>query len=94
VFNFRDLEKYLFGCDHAAPVTPSDTGGLSLGGGVTAPPACRRLWVGGAGTVKIDTQGGESGVVIQGVAAGTFLDVHATRVYATGTSATLIVALW
>jgi len=93
VLSQRDAEKYLFGCDHAAAVTPSDAGGLNLGG-VPAPSACRRLYVGGAGSVKIDTQGGETAVVFAAVAAGTFLDVHATRVYATGTTATAIVALW
>ena len=81
----EDMRKYLPGCDHAAAVTPTDTGGLNLGG-VTPPQACRRLWLGAAGNVKVDTQGGESGVTFTAVAAG-FLDVHATRVYATGTTA-------
>jgi hypothetical protein len=93
MLSYKDAEKYLFGCDHFATLTPQDAGGLNLGS-VTAPKATRRLYVGGAGAVKIDTQGGETAVVFSAVPAGTFLDLHATRVYATGTTAANILALW
>jgi len=53
----------------------------------------RRLYVGGTGNVKIDTTGGESGVTFNTVPVG-FLDVHPAKVYKTGTTATLLVALW
>jgi len=87
-----DFDRWLFGSDHSAALTPSDTGGLNLGS-VAAPPACRRLYIGGSGNVKIDTLGGETGVIFVAVPVG-MLDVHATRVYAAGTTATQIVALW
>jgi hypothetical protein len=47
------------------------------------------LWVGGAGTVKVTTVGGQD-VTISGVAAGTLLPIRVTRVWENGTSATLI----
>lgn len=68
---------------HAAAVTPSDTTDLSF--------ATKRIWVGGTGAVKVNTVGGET-VTYTGVPAGAYLNVRATRVYATGTTATNIVA--
>jgi len=50
------------------------------------------LWVGGAGNVKVDLSSGTT-VTITAVSAGTELKIQATRVYATGTTATSIVAL-
>ena len=68
---------------HAAAVTLSDTVDLAF--------ASKRLWVGTAGNVKINTVGGET-VTYNSVPAGTYLQVRATRVYATGTTATVVVA--
>lgn len=51
------------------------------------------LMVGGGGTVKIDTLGGQSGVTFTAV-AGYAYRIRATRVYATGTTATGIVSLY
>lgn len=70
---------------NAVAVTPSDTADLAI--------ASKRLWVGGAGNVKVNTVGGST-VVYTAVPAGTYLLVRATRVYATpgGTAATNIVA--
>lgn len=70
---------------HAVAVTPSDSTALTT--------AARALWVGGAGAVKVDTVGGETGVTLSGVAAGTLVALGVTKVYATGTTATLVVAL-
>ena len=69
----------------ATPVTPSDT--VDISGG-----ACRALYVGGAGDVTA-VCGGEA-VLFTGVQAGTVLPVNCTRVNATGTTATNIVALY
>lgn len=66
-------------------VTPHDTNDLAA--------ACRGLWIGGAGTITVDVEGVGEEILISGVPAGTLLPICATRVYATGTSATLIVAL-
>lgn len=78
-----------FGGDMLSPsgdgvaVTPSDTVDLA-----TLP---RRLWIGGAGNIKINTGAGNP-LTYTGVPAGTYLNVRASRVWATGTTATNIVA--
>jgi hypothetical protein len=64
-------------------VTPHDTNALAA--------TCDALWVGGAGTITVLTEGG-SEETTSGVAAGTLLPVRATHVRLTGTSATLIQA--
>lgn len=69
---------------NAYAVTPSDSTDL-------AAPA-RALYVGGSGNVKINDSG-NGAVTFVGVAAGSILPVMARRVYATGTTATNIVAL-
>jgi hypothetical protein len=69
---------------NAAAVTPSDTNNLS--------PAAWSLLIGTGGTLKVDTLGGQTGVALT-VPAGLF-PLMVTRVYATGTAATGIVALW
>lgn len=71
--------------DHAAAITPSDAAALS--------PPSGRLFVGGAGNLKVDTIGGET-VTFTGVVAGSLIPVRAIKVYATGTTATNIAALW
>ena len=68
---------------NAAAVTASDT--------VDLPIASKRLWVGGAGNVKVNTVGGGT-VTYTSVPAGAYLSVRASRVYATGTTATNIIA--
>lgn len=75
----------------AAAVTPSDTVNIpAITGGSNN--GCV-LYVGGAGNLKVLTIGGDE-VVFNGVSAGSFFPVHVLRVFATGTTATNIVALW
>ena len=75
----------------AAAVTPSDTINIpSITGGTNN--GCV-LYVGGYGDVKVDTIGGDT-VTFVGVNGGTFFPVQVLRVYATGTTATNIIALW
>lgn len=71
--------------NHAAAVTPSDSTDLTN--------AAAALWVGGAGAVAVITAGGET-VTFSAVAAGTLLPVACSRVKSTGTTATLVVALY
>lgn len=52
----------------------------------------RALYVGGAGNVSVVMAGGQT-VTFSGVAAGTLLPIRVTRVRATDTTATLILAL-
>lgn len=70
--------------EDAIAVTPSDTN--TIGG-------CRGLWVGGAGNLTLDFPG-HTGIVISAVPAGTLLPIAPLRVKSTGTTATLIVALY
>ena len=67
----------------AVEITPHDTNDL------TDPVSA--LYIGGAGTVKVDTPDGT--VTFNGALAGHIIPVCCTRVYATGTSATNIVGL-
>jgi hypothetical protein len=68
-----------------ADVAPSDTADLS--------PMARALYIGGAGAVKVDTIDGST-LTFAGLSAGSILPVSVARVYATGTDATLIIALY
>ena len=51
------------------------------------------LYVGGAGDVELITAGGDD-LIFTGVPAGSFMPVQVTRVKATSTTATGIIALW
>ena len=51
------------------------------------------LYVGGAGTLKVKTVCGDE-VTFVGITAGSFIPVQVLQVFATGTSATNIIALW
>lgn len=70
---------------NAAAVTPSDSGSLAF--------TSRALFIGGAGTIAVDLAGTGTNVSFT-VGAGQVLAIQASRVYATGTTATGIVALW
>lgn len=69
----------------AAAVTPSDSAQISR--------VARALYVGGSGDVKLVTEEGNT-VTFQDIVAGSILPVKATKVFATGTTATNIVALF
>lgn len=71
--------------DHALAVVPSDTVNLS------AP--CLGIYVGGAGNVSIVTLDGNT-VVFTAPPVGSVIPCRASRVNATLTTATLLVALW
>lgn len=76
----------------AVAVTPSDTGNIPSG-------TCRALYIGGpAGgqyaDVVVMPAGYSASVTFKNVPVGSILPVNATRVLATGTTATFIVALY
>jgi hypothetical protein len=54
----------------------------------------RALYIGAAGNLTVDMADGGSSVLFVGVQGGTLLPLQVTRIYATGTSATSIVALY
>jgi hypothetical protein len=64
-------------------VTPSDSATI---------PTTRALYIGGSGSVVVDDIVGT--VTYTGLSAGTILPIQVTRVRATGTTATSIVALY
>jgi len=78
----------------AAAVVPSDTvnipnpsspDGIANNGNV--------LYIGTAGTLKVRTAGGDD-ITFVTVNAGSFLPIQVVRVFATGTTASNIIALW
>ena len=87
--SYQKLQAY-----RAAAVTPSNTvdiPSVSTQDG-TGNNGCV-LYVGGDGDVRVTTAGGDT-VTFVGLSAGTFVPVQVIRVWATGTNATDIVALW
>ena len=68
----------------AAVVTPSDSGAISDTFGI---------YVGGPGNLKVDMVDGGT-VTFVGVVAGTILPIQVRRVYATGTTASNLIALY
>lgn len=81
----KDASGYDAPASNAFAVTPADGSNLTH--------AVRALFVGGAGDVKVDTLGGDT-VTFTGVLAGSILPVRILKVYATGTTATNIVAVY
>ena len=70
---------------HAAAVTPSDTLDLT---NVT-----RGIFVGGLGSIALVTEGGETATLVSPT-MGAVLRISASRIKATGTTASNLVALW
>jgi hypothetical protein len=68
----------------ARAVTTSDTTNIA---------PTRGLYIGGAGNVVVDMAYGTT-ITFVAVQGGTILPIQVTRIYATGTSATSIVALY
>ena len=77
---------YTASAGSAEAVTPDD--------GVDLPKGCRALYVGGAGNLVVIFDKDTSSVTLTGVTAGSVLPVRIKRVLATGTTATVIVALY
>lgn len=73
------------GAANAGAVTTSDTASL--------PTPTSGLYIGGAGDVAVVMKGGAS-VTFKAVPVGTVLKISVTKVMATGTTATNIVALY
>jgi len=70
---------------HAVVVTPSDSADLTN--------VATRLYVGGTGNVNVIMAGGET-CLFSAVPVGTILPIRVSRVLATLTTATLVVAMW
>ena len=75
----------------AASVTPSDTANIpSVSGGTNN--GCV-LYIGSAGNLRVQTVGGDD-VTFNNINTGAFIPVQIVKVYATGTTASNILALW
>ncbi len=72
--------------DEAAAVTPSDTVDLAV--------HTRGLYIGGAGDLSVEMAKTGTAVIHTGVPQGSVLPLRVSRVNATGTTATHIVAWW
>lgn len=73
------------GYSRAVAITPSDATNFTDG-------ACHAIYVGGAGAVVAIVNG--TAITFSGAAAGSVIEIRATRVNATGTVATGLVALY
>ena len=86
--------------EFAKAITTSDTDDIDFGGNTTT--STRGLWVGSGGDVSVEMVGkdGRGGgledptVVFPAVPTGTLLPIRVTRVNATGTAASSLVAIW
>lgn len=88
------MPQYLDQALNAQSVTPSDTTDLSLSGGNFNNTASGALpFIGTAGNIKVTMLGGQT-VTFLNIADGTFLPIQVTRIWATGTTATDILALF
>lgn len=67
-------------------ITPSDSTDLPSG-------PCRGVYVTGAGNVNVNLAGGGT-AVLTGLSAGQIVDINATRILATSTTATGVYALY
>lgn len=67
-----------------AAITPNDSADL--------PRTCKAIWVGGTGAIKVTTVDGDT-LTFAAVPVG-FFPVKAKRVFATGTAATSLIAVW
>lgn len=70
----------------AQAVTPNDSADLAN--------VSRALYIGGAGDLYVDMRDTGTNVALLGATAGSILPIRASRVYATGTTASSIVALY
>jgi hypothetical protein len=71
---------------NAAAITPSDTTDLTQ--------FTRFLYVGGTGDITVNMAGSGATVLFKAVPVGVVLPIRVSRVLATGTTATNVVALW
>ena len=55
--------------------------------------ATRGIYVGGGGDLRVDMQDSGTAITFAGLAAGSILPIRASRVYATGTTATGLIGL-
>lgn len=75
-----------FQASNAAAITPND--------GANLPNTARGIFIGGDGNITVDMLDIGTNITFVGVQGGTFLPLMITKVYATGTTATSLIALY
>lgn len=88
---FVDTYERVYGACGGAAVTPSDTLSITPNGSGPA-TVYRALWVGGGGNIAVFFADGST-ATLTGAVTGSVIPVCFTRVNATNTTATLLVAL-
>jgi hypothetical protein len=73
------------GAANAAAVSPSDSAALAQ--------VTRAIYVGVSGDIKVDMAGAGAGILLKAVPVG-MLFIQVAKIYATGTNATNLVALY
>lgn len=76
---------------HAVVITKSDT--VKIVDGNSVPIVTRSIYVGGTGNITCIMDKGQT-VLFSSIPAGTILPIAASQVMSTGTTATLMVALY
>jgi len=71
--------------ENAAVIAPNDDNDL--------PVVTRAMLIGGAGDIRVTMVGGQT-LTIEGLNSGQLLPIRATKVFATGTTATKLTGLW
>lgn len=79
----QSVEDY--GYNRAAAITPDDNNDLTF--------VTRAIYVGGGNDLAVILASGDT-VTFKAVPTGTILPIRAARVKSTGTTATLLLALW
>ena len=79
------MARQVFIGTRAEAIVPNDDAGL--------PHPYAAVYVGGSGNVKVTTEDGDTVTFVAAV-AGTTLPVGVVKVFATGTDATYLVAIW
>ena len=69
---------------NAQVITPSDTANLGQ---------YSQIYCGGDGNIRVTTEGGQT-LTFAGVKVGDILPVSVTKVFDTGTTADVVIALW
>lgn len=82
----KHLQQSTDSPDNAVVVTPNDNTDLAV--------VTRAIYVGTTGDVTVDMFGTGSNLTFKNVPAGTWFAIQVTRIYATDTTATDIVAGW
>tara|TARA_R110000796_G_scaffold95079_2_gene200104 strand:+ start:2271 stop:2558 length:288 start_codon:yes stop_codon:yes gene_type:complete len=93
----KAFDNNIFSATEAREDPASDTlfvNGDTIAGHTDQAHVCRAIYVGGTGDLKVTMAQGSGTVVFHGVVAGSMLPIQCNQIFATGTTATNIIALF